>query len=656
MASFLDNSAALCHNRKGISRHLVAGFLIESGSLEDGRAGPPPKLVDLGECGPADSFSAGTVRATWTYPAASRQVRIYREEWRFLLIEGQPDRYPRENEPLNQWLDGCWGSFRGFEILAGPPAQLTAFVDPLATRPVFFVPTGGGSHVSDKLSTLALNRTEELSPNWPAILEALTLGTLYTTDTSIAQAQQFQPGEVIQFRQDGSVVRGRFEMPLDPELSSHRIAEDPPGTLLAALRRAVAETWVERDSYLLLSGGLDSRLTLSQAGSDRKAMTVTTRENRECRIARDIAGACGARFLHWPRPPEHYVTLLESSFLLTACMWDPLTPHHLGLGVEWRKEGIHEVCNAFLYDTVLKGYFAFPRQKYVSPYLPLHDVLGNSAVIFAEKRSGRSHRATSEFVLQSLTKEARQIAAQRLKELANSMEPAVAGDLDLTLQNRLIGFISRQCHYPLLLGWIEELDVNSPIFHRALWSWARLSPPVAYYEARAFRAALVAAGHPVAGLPDSNTGRSWGRVSRDWRATFRNQAWYPLARTAWRKLRPVSHGSAASGAVYLDEGSWPPLPPLFRTPLGSEALEHGLCLLDGVPLFRKHEVEAILQRFRSGDDAPLEALLSLSALGRWLNYLRSASAGASSGRLPAARRITNAAANHLAGPDAVPPS
>jgi hypothetical protein len=312
-------------------------------------------------------------------------VRIYREAWRFLLIEGQPDRYPRENEPLDQWLDGRWGSFRGFEILAGPPARLTAFVDPLATRPVFFVPAGGGSLVSDKLSTLALNRTGELSPNWPAILEALTLGTLYTTDTSIAQAQQFQPGEVIQFRQDGSVVRGAFEMPLDP---GYRPIELPKTRLNSARRSALRGRGnLGRTGFILLSGGLDSRLTLSQAGSDRKAMTVTTRENRECRIARDIAGACGARFLHWPRPPEHYVTLLESSFLLTACMWDPLTPHHLGLGVEWRKEGIHEVCNAFLYDNV-PALLRFPARSTQPHCCPRR--FGNSAVI--SPRNGRPFR------------------------------------------------------------------------------------------------------------------------------------------------------------------------------------------------------------------------------------------------------------------------
>ena len=75
------------------------------------------KLVDLGGCEITDKFEIGNVRGAWAYLNGSAQWRITKTVDRVLLIEGQPDRFPGEGVPIDRWLDGRSGSFRGFEVV-----------------------------------------------------------------------------------------------------------------------------------------------------------------------------------------------------------------------------------------------------------------------------------------------------------------------------------------------------------------------------------------------------------------------------------------------------------------------------------------------------------------------------------------------------------
>ncbi|HEY7680247.1 MAG TPA: hypothetical protein VIC04_06970, partial [Terriglobia bacterium] len=177
-----------------------------------------------------------------------------------------------------------------------------------------------------------------------------------------------------------------------------------------------------------------------------------------------------------------------------------------------------------------------------------------------------------------------------------------------------------QCHYPLLLGWMEEVEVSSPIFHPSLWQWAELARPRDLCRASAFRKALLMYGHPCSAVPDSNTGRPLGLPTRDWRDLVRNQFWYPLARHFWHKLGPAPERAAAGELP--DEGSWPPLAPLFRTSEGARVLEEGLSLLAPESITDPEATADAVRRYRSGDDRLIEALLVLGGMGRWLAFLK----------------------------------
>jgi len=76
----------------------------------------------------------GDARAAWAHWSNTRQWQITRSENRLVMIEGQPDRYPGTDEPIELWLDGHCGSFRSFEIVrdaATRPVKGPSFVNSL---------------------------------------------------------------------------------------------------------------------------------------------------------------------------------------------------------------------------------------------------------------------------------------------------------------------------------------------------------------------------------------------------------------------------------------------------------------------------------------------------------------------------------------------
>ena len=117
----------------------MAGFVIEL-VAPGTEFGGELKLVDLGQCELVQSRVFGTARIAWARWQATRQFTIFENPDRLPFVEGQPDRGPTYDEKLTQWLDGGAGSFRGFQVVLGPPGRpprICAFVDPLATRPIY---------------------------------------------------------------------------------------------------------------------------------------------------------------------------------------------------------------------------------------------------------------------------------------------------------------------------------------------------------------------------------------------------------------------------------------------------------------------------------------------------------------------------------------
>jgi hypothetical protein len=188
---------------------------------------------------------------------------------------------------------------------------------------------------------------------------------------------------------------------------------------------------------------------------------------------------------------------------------------------------------------------------------------------------------------------------------------------ELTVERQFHQRVSEGHSYPLLLSWMEEQDVYSPVYHPAPWSWAKASRPMDRFRGRAFRQALLEMDHPACLVIDSNTGKPITPARRDWGRLIRNLPGLHVVRE-WRDSIRHSRPRATPGPE-AEEGSWPLLAPLFRSPEGFEIIKEGHACLPS-EFFDPDKVRRALEAFASGDDRYLETVLDLSAAGRWARF------------------------------------
>jgi hypothetical protein len=591
----------------------MAGFCLEIRAREITESLPPLRPVDLGGSGCEQTFSWSGARLAWSCRSDSRQWWTREQPGGLLLIEGHPDRHPAPNESLEDWLSGeRWGSFRGVEI-RGPEqpsaaVEASIFVDPLATRPLYLHRAADRVLVSDKLSTIALNSAEP-GIHWPALLEAMTLGSVYTPDTTLEGVDELAPGERIVLRGVDILRRTRSQLPSGADLDAQRVRRDPVGTLLAAMEKAVVETWTDPEVWLLLSGGLDSRLVLALAGPGRKAVTLQLFDD-ETEVARQVAACCQAEFRVFPHRRADFLPSAELAAAAGGAMHDAHFFNHLGLGAKWRSDGVGAVTHAYLFDTLLKGYFLLPDASLTHSVLA--EFMPRGARYF-DRISGRGSAFAADDVIAMLTPRGREALLARLAALDESLTAESSDGLDGTFEKRVLGRISRQIHYGTLLGWCEELDVVSPIFHPALWSWHAHSRARDRANGRAFVQALLSLDHDVVRVTDSNTGALPRMPERSWRDSIRHNRFYQ------RFLQPVRRqlrGNAAE--VTFPSG----LGERFRQQDAIGFLTTSIDEMRGHEWFSAAVIDSYLANFRGGQERYLEPLLACASAGRWQEIVR----------------------------------
>jgi hypothetical protein len=565
------------------------------------------KLVDLGGCEITGSCDLGNAQAAWTYWRNSAQWHVYAKPNTVRLIEGQPDRLPDVGETTEHWLEGRAGSFRGFEISRDPGAQeatVLIFVDPLCTRPLYYFASDSEAYISDKLSTVVLNARDGIEPDWGGLLEGAILGSLYSYKTTVRNAVWLAPGECIQFRGTKITRRWKNPLPQDSSLDQAEVRAQPAATLRAALEKSVAETWIDPEMRLLLSGGLDSRIVLALASGKRKTLTLEL-YSKETEMAREVAAAADSELEVVPPPDYHYP--MRWAYLVTGAMHDSQYVSHLGLVQDWRARGIPGITHAYFHNTIYRGWTAAPYERKPVHGSMLYPIMGRNAYYL--ERYGCKQATFQRDLYNLLSEDGKAVLNAQLRELSDSLVPVVVEDYDLTFERRLMEFLPRQMYFSCMLAWYEALDVASPVFHNALWTWYALSSP--RHRARDWAIVEVyrSLDTPIAKLPNGNTGQPIAHESAKWQEGLRNEFWYPPLRAAYLKLfwkpLPFQHGG-------MDWGN------RLREPRTLAALERGVSGLEGNPLVDQTKLREAMVAYRSGTNIDLvESICALSAMGQW---------------------------------------
>jgi hypothetical protein len=595
----------------------MAGFVIETVTAGEDFAGPL-KLVDVGECEELRSRAAGHARVAWARWRDSRQLILIETADRLLLIEGQPDRPPAADEELQHWLTGRGGSFRGFQLeysRCGSPMRICAFVDPLGTRPIYLLSSRNRICLADKLSTIVAN-TRGLECDWGGLLEGAVLASMYSTGTSIRGVEELLPGEVVEI--EGASISHRHR---SPYTLSSAAKPDPsaPARLTHALQQAVAETWTQRQGRLLLSGGLDSRLILALAEGPRKVMTVDWYPS-ETEIVREVAAACGAELEVLPFAPEDYCERMRSGFLVTGAMHQSRYVTQLGMTRCWRSAGIPAITHGYFHNTVFRGWTSERWRRFPNRDSSLYEYMGANSHYF--DLFGQYESVTPE-VLALLSAEGRRQLKDQLSRLSESIDPVIVDGFDLTFERRLLSRVVRQVYFPVFLGWLEEIDVESPVFHPAVWDWYNSTHPADRYRDKAVHLLYQTIGRGLADIPDLATGRPVRPLPEGLRVRSRNQFWYPAAR---RVVRTV-----------IRRGLWTPRPPAdipsqdwagaFRQRTVLDALCAAVEEIKENPLFETRQLSSSLGAYLNGDNNQLDALWAVAAIGQWHHFVRSAGVG-----------------------------
>ena len=198
--------------------------------------------------------------------------------------------------------------------------------------------------------------------------DLLSLGELlvwnYITfpHTSFKGVQEIEPSSLYTFdcSHEGAPTLENTEttwLPREPKVSLS--TEEQTANLEQALRQAAVDICRGCNRVAVtLSGGFDSRAVLSviPPECELSAITYVSRENRETRLAKQVASSQGVRWIAAYRDAEYYATLPDRECRLIGCEL-----RSSGHGFVILDRGLDEqfdlIVGGFLSDTYLKDHF-----------------------------------------------------------------------------------------------------------------------------------------------------------------------------------------------------------------------------------------------------------------------------------------------------------
>ena len=426
-------------------------------------------------------------------------------------------------------------------------------------------------------------------------------------ETTVAEIKQLRAGEILH------IVGSRLTRAQHGSYDLSNAATPTPDAaqrLGEALRTAVRDTWINPDSHLLLSGGLDSRLILGLSEGARKTLTFDW-YTEELPITRRVAQACGAELRFLPFCPEDYAPRMEQGYLVTGGMHQSRYVNNLGMASAWRRSGIPAIAHAYLHNTVFRGWALDYWRRYPDDSGSLlAQYMGEKAHYI--ERYGHYSPSIRSGVIALLSDTGRDALRNQLRSLAETFEPVIFCGFDLSFERFVLRNISRQIHYGIFLGWIEEIDVESPVFHQAPWRWYPSTHPADRYRDRAIQRLYQTIGRGLADIPDFGTGKPVRLAATPGPQKWRNAFWFPAARAARRRVRRLIYGPP--------QPQPPPPGPDWDRALRQrrvlEALQEGLAAVSENTLFNRDAVASALAAYLTGGGAGYDVLWALAVAGQ----------------------------------------
>jgi asparagine synthase (glutamine-hydrolysing) len=247
------------------------------------------------------------------------------------------DRYAEVGDAA---LDDLSGSYVAFLEADGRPLVST---DPIRSWECYYADVDGVRTFSTDVSALK-RLVDDPVPNRQAVLEMLHLGTVLGENTLFEEIDRAPVDSYL----TGSGVETLDRFVYEPREFDY--VQELATRLRRALRR---RRFYPGRKGLLLSGGKDSRLFLSQVPDIQSTYTIGSADSREVGVARKIARQYDASHTAL-EPGSRYLAPSDRKLLYSQGIKEALHIHHAGYDDELQADVMY---HGLLFDTLFKGYF-----------------------------------------------------------------------------------------------------------------------------------------------------------------------------------------------------------------------------------------------------------------------------------------------------------
>jgi asparagine synthase (glutamine-hydrolysing) len=260
------------------------------------------------------------------------------------------------------FVDRINGEFVG--VIERENGDVMFTTDRLSTKPVFTTSVDDGVLASTNLPSLISNTNNDYTIDRSGLAEYFGFNRIFGTKTAIEEIDQLPPATLRKFNRSGDIEDQTYWVPTyaPRDWSVAEFAEK-----LADLIGTILSERVGDGSYgLLLSGGSDSRLFLSQATQcDMTAYTMGDWWNREVEIAHQAAATNGVPFRFLRRDENYHRRVLDKSPQMCNFVSRFDQAHALGF-VDQIMEEVDTLINGMFADTFFKGHF-LPVRSFNTP-------------------------------------------------------------------------------------------------------------------------------------------------------------------------------------------------------------------------------------------------------------------------------------------------
>lgn len=256
----------------------------------------------------------------------------------------------------HEFVDGLNSEFAGV-IYDRTDDEAILFTDRLGARPLYYAELDGALLFSTHPNTVLAHPKTDPAVNDDLLVEYLTFERVFGTETPFEPISKLHPGSRLTYDlNSGSMSVETYWVPeYEPTAWTY---DDLVATFSDVYARAVEErTDPDADSGVLISGGSDSRLLLSELGAGSTGYHMNERMNTEAKTAKRVCETVGADFRFLERDSEYQKRVLSciSPFLQYTSFFDQA--HAAGFDGVLRSEVDELFCGQYS-DTLLSGHYA----------------------------------------------------------------------------------------------------------------------------------------------------------------------------------------------------------------------------------------------------------------------------------------------------------